>query len=149
MCPIYNKKDRTNISNYRLITLLNSDYKLLTKVLALQPLDEIQTMFHPDQSSFVKMVKELNKHAYTRVAVNWILSSPFKVERGVRQDNPLSCALFNPPVQPLACRMRNDANMKGLDIPGIDRKPIISLYAADTCLFAKKTTWTTVCQRNP
>jgi hypothetical protein len=32
MCPIYKKKDRTEISNYWPITLLNTDYKLLTKV---------------------------------------------------------------------------------------------------------------------
>jgi len=35
MCPIYKKKDPTEISNYRPITLLNMDYKLMTKVLAI------------------------------------------------------------------------------------------------------------------
>ncbi len=35
MCPIYKKNDRNEISNYRPITILNSDYKILTKVLAL------------------------------------------------------------------------------------------------------------------
>jgi len=36
MSPIYKKKDKTKIENYRPITLLNTDYKLMTKVLATQ-----------------------------------------------------------------------------------------------------------------
>ncbi|KAL1739948.1 Endonuclease/exonuclease/phosphatase, partial [Schizophyllum fasciatum] len=36
MCPLYKKNERTKISNYRPITLLNTDYKLLTKVLAIR-----------------------------------------------------------------------------------------------------------------
>ncbi|KAL1687725.1 Endonuclease/exonuclease/phosphatase, partial [Schizophyllum commune] len=36
MCPLYKKNERTKISNYRPITLLNTTYKLLTKVLSLR-----------------------------------------------------------------------------------------------------------------
>ena len=53
MCPIYKKKDRTDISNYRPITLLNMDYKLLTKALALQLMEHIPTLVHKDQASFI------------------------------------------------------------------------------------------------
>ncbi len=53
MCPIYKKKDRAEICNYRPITLLNTDYKILTKVLALQLMKDMNTMIHPDQSGFV------------------------------------------------------------------------------------------------
>ena len=46
MCPLFKKKDRTLIENYRPITLLNSDYKLLTKALTLQLIDDIKRMIH-------------------------------------------------------------------------------------------------------
>jgi hypothetical protein len=53
MCPIYKKKDPIEISNYRPITLLNSDYKLLTKILALQLMEHAQSLVHEDQASFI------------------------------------------------------------------------------------------------
>ncbi|KAJ7172885.1 Endonuclease/exonuclease/phosphatase, partial [Mycena crocata] len=36
MCPIYKKKDVTDIANYRPITVLNTDYKIFTKALTLK-----------------------------------------------------------------------------------------------------------------
>ena len=39
MCPLFKKKDPTDIRNYHPITILNTDYKLLTKVLAIQLID--------------------------------------------------------------------------------------------------------------
>ena len=53
MCPIYKKKDPTEICNYRPIMLLNTDYKLLTKVLAIQLMKPIHTLIHPDQAGFI------------------------------------------------------------------------------------------------
>ena len=53
MCPIYKKKDPTDISNYRPITLLNTDYKILTKTLAIQLMDHITTLVHKDQAGFI------------------------------------------------------------------------------------------------
>jgi hypothetical protein len=53
MCPIYKKKDKREISNYRPITLLNTDYKLLTKVLAIQIMKYVPSMIHPDQAGFI------------------------------------------------------------------------------------------------
>jgi hypothetical protein len=53
MCPIYKKKDRAEISNYRPITLLNTDYKILTKVLAIQLMDHIHSLLHEDQAGFI------------------------------------------------------------------------------------------------
>lgn len=39
MCPLFKKKDPTDIKNYCPITVLNTDYKILTKVLAIQLMD--------------------------------------------------------------------------------------------------------------
>ena len=53
MCPLFKKKDPTEISNYRPITLLNTDYKLLTKVLAIQLMNHVKRLIHPDQAGFI------------------------------------------------------------------------------------------------
>lgn len=34
MCPLYKKGDHMDISNYRPITVLNTDYKIMTKALS-------------------------------------------------------------------------------------------------------------------
>jgi hypothetical protein len=36
MCPLYKKKDKRQIANYRSITILNSDYKIFIKALAVK-----------------------------------------------------------------------------------------------------------------
>jgi hypothetical protein len=194
MCPIYKKKDPTEISNYRPITLLNTDYKLLTKVLAIQLMNPIHTLIHPDQAGFIprrsifnhirlanaiihysevmeengaivaldqekaydkirhdylwatlesfglpnhfiKTVKALYQNTYTQIAINGVFSLPFKVTRGVRQGDPLSCPLFDLAIEPLACKLRNDPEVHGLSIPGLSEKLAINLFADDTTLY--------------
>jgi Reverse transcriptase (RNA-dependent DNA polymerase)/Endonuclease/Exonuclease/phosphatase family len=53
MCPLYKKKDRSKIENYRPITLLNTDHKLLTKAMSIQLIQSIQKMIHRDQARFI------------------------------------------------------------------------------------------------
>ena len=53
MCQIYKKKDPTEICNYRPITLLNTNYKILMKVLAIQLMEPIHTLIHLDQAGFI------------------------------------------------------------------------------------------------
>ena len=197
MCPLFKKKDPTDIKNYRPITLLNTDYKILTKVLALQLMEHVNQMVHPDQAGFIpkrsifdhirlaktilnytemtkedgaivaldqekaydkikhdylwktmnafnlplpftNTIKALYTNAYTKVAINGVLSDPFLVKRRVRQGDPLSCALFDLAIEPLACIIRNDPNFKGITIPGIERPLKIQLFADDTTLFLNK-----------
>jgi hypothetical protein len=197
MCPIYKKKDKREISNYHPITLLNMDYKLLTKALAIQVMEHVLSMVHPDQAGFIPkhsifnhihlaksiisyteamevdgaivalnqekaydkirhgylwqtlnafnllppfiaMIKALYSNAFTRVAVNGELSAPFRVTRGVRQGDPLSCALFDLAIEPLACKLCNNDNIEGLTIPGLDETILVNLFADDTSLYLSK-----------
>ena len=197
MCPIYKKKDPTEISNYRPITLLNTDYKLMTKTLALQLVEPIHKLVHPDQAGFIpkrsifnhirlantiinyaevmevdgaivaldqekaydkirhqylwstmeafkvpeefiNTVKSLYESAETQVAINGVMSSPFRITRGVRQGDPLSCLLFDIAIEPLACKLRNCNDLEGLSIPGAEERLIVNLFADDTTLYLSK-----------
>jgi hypothetical protein len=54
MCPIWKKKDPTDIANYWPITVLNTDYKLFTKALANKLSHIAPTLIHRDQAGFMK-----------------------------------------------------------------------------------------------
>ncbi|KAJ2926599.1 hypothetical protein H1R20_g10495, partial [Candolleomyces eurysporus] len=54
MCPIYKKKDKTNIANYCPITVLNTDYKTFTKALTIKLAPTALKIIHPDQAGFLK-----------------------------------------------------------------------------------------------
>jgi len=71
MCPIYKKKDPTEISNYCPITLLNTEYKLLTKVLALQLNESIQHLVHPDQAGFIQRRSIFNHIRLANAIINY------------------------------------------------------------------------------
>ncbi|KAF5335926.1 hypothetical protein D9758_018330 [Tetrapyrgos nigripes] len=53
MCPLYKKNDKCEIANYRPITLLNTDYKIFTKVLATKLGKVAPSLLHPNQAGFV------------------------------------------------------------------------------------------------
>jgi exonuclease III len=197
MCPIYKKNDKSEISNYRPITVLNSDYKILTKALTENLARVVKTAIHPDQAGFVSgrsildqvelsksivafaessgtdgailaldqekaydkirhdylfraleafglpnrfvsTVKHLYLSAETEIAINGIHSAPYRVRRGVRQGDPLSCLLFNLAIEPLACAIRDSPDIKGIRIPGIERKLAIALFADDATVYLSK-----------
>jgi ribonuclease HI len=54
MCPIYKKKDRQDITNYRPITVLNTDYKIMTKILTSRLTMAAPSIIHEDQAGFMK-----------------------------------------------------------------------------------------------
>ena len=197
MCPIYKKKDVSEISNYRPITLLNTDYKILTKALAIQLTEHVGRLVHPDQAGFIpkrsifdhirlanaiinyaevaeengaivaldqekaydkinheylwatlkafnlpdffiNTVKALYQNAETKVAINGFMSEPYKIKRGIRQGDPLSCLLFDLGIEPLACLIRNDPNLKGFTVPGVDEPIKANFFADDTILFLSR-----------
>lgn len=53
ICPIYKKKDKRQIENYRPITLLNADYKILTRIIASKLAMVAPSLIHPDQAGFI------------------------------------------------------------------------------------------------
>jgi hypothetical protein len=54
LCPIFKKGDKSLISNYRPVTLLNCDYKLMTKTYSLTLMDVAPSLVHPNQAGFMK-----------------------------------------------------------------------------------------------
>ena len=62
---------------------------------------------------FQRTVKSLYKKAETSVVINGVLSKPFKVTKGVRQGDPLSCLLFNIAIEPLINLLQQSPDLKG------------------------------------
>jgi hypothetical protein len=64
MCPIYKKGEKTEIANYRPITVLNTDYKLFTKGIQAKLAPVAQNLIHSNQAGFMKNQSILN-HIHT------------------------------------------------------------------------------------
>ncbi len=198
IAPIYKLKgDRREIVNYRPITLLNTDYKILTKAMAVRMAEVVEDLVHPDQAGFIPgrrihhqtklaqmtidyceveevngviialdqekaydkidhdylwmvlecmnfppymitLIKRLYEKAESLVAVNGVLSKKFRIVRGTRQGDPMSCLLFDLAIEPLACALRK-STLRGLEIPGLGERLLAALYADDTTVYLHET----------
>ena len=72
ICPLYKKKNKTDISNYRPIMLLNMDYKLLTKVVAIQLMNNMGHMIHTDQVGFIPKRAIFDHIKLASVIINYV-----------------------------------------------------------------------------
>ena len=192
ICPLYKKKDRCDIANYQPITLLNGDYKLFTKILALKLAHSAPHIIHENQAgfipgrlitdqiwltqmvlhytkateengvvvaldqekaydkishdylwltldkygipaSFTNTVKSLYELAESLVIINGEKSSFFRVTRGIRQGDPLSCLLFDISIEPLAETIRK-SDLTGFKTNNLNRT-IVSLFTDDTTVY--------------
>ena len=196
--------DRNDLSNYRPITLTNTDYKIFTKALALRLQKVIKTVVNEDQIEFVKgrniashlrlfddLAKYLSKKQQQKnrsgalVALDFSkafdalskrcikealdilnfgshfqkliqtameatqscvqnggwLSSWFPTERGIRQGCPLSPLLFIIAVEILAIRIRNNPDVRGIQV-NEDRNENLQTNTTKIKQFADDTTLT-------
>ncbi len=194
IAPIYKEKgERSRVVNYRPITLLNTDYKILSKALAVRLADVAPIIIHRAQAGFVpgrkihnhtqlarlmmswaelnesngaivaldqekaydkiahdylwrvlqrfgipdtfiNIVKSLYENAETSIMVNGVLSRAYRVYRGVRQGDPLSCLLFDLAIEPLSAMIRG-SDIEGFTIPRCDEVLKAVLFADDTTVY--------------
>ncbi len=72
IAPIYKEKgERTRVVNYRPITLLNTDYKILSKVLAIRLAEVAPCIIHKSQAGFVPGRKIYNHTQLTKMMMYW------------------------------------------------------------------------------
>ena len=186
---IYKKGTKTDIRNYRPITLLNVDFKIYTKciikritpalrgvlskhqfaapgkkiqqaatlardlyehankkkldafLIALdfqKAFDSINQNFLREALSklglpkhFIHIVKSINTNTKSQVLVNGHLTRPIRIERGVRQADPLSMLLFLIAVEPLAVAIQNNNKINGIQLAGTQN--IKACRYADDC----------------
>ena len=85
-------------------------------------------------SHFISTVNLLHNNLQAQVQVNGFLSDRFRIERGVKQGDALSCALFIISIDPLIRNLENNS-----DIPALELAPNCTLksmaYADDIAIF--------------
>lgn len=84
-------------------------------------------------SNFISWIKLLYSSPTASVYTNGIRSPPFSLQRGTRQDCPLSSLLFNLAIEPLAIWLRSHNGFEGISRHGLVHK--LSLYADDLLLY--------------
>lgn len=185
-------KDPVKLKNWRPLTLLCCDTRILAKCLALRLKKVIQDLIHPDQTgflkgrfivdnirrlleimdyydkenlpglifiadfekafdtinwnfiyqclniynfgeSFIKWIHVLYQNPCSKIINNGHISDKIVLSKGVRQGCPLSAYLFILSIEMLAIRIRNNANIKGLEVNGLESKS--SFYADDASFY--------------
>jgi ribonuclease HI len=192
MVPSYKKGDRTLISNYRPLTMLNTDYKLYTRTVAHKLIEVCNEIIHENQAGFIpgrsiydhtrliNMIEETCEreetngyilaldqekaydkidHSYlwrtlekynfpeklisnirriyesaeTSVMVNNYPSNNYKVERGCRQGDPMSCLIYDIAIEPLGNLLRQ-SKLEGIKLFDEVERALVLMFADDTAI---------------
>ena len=189
---VFKKGKKESLENYRPISLLNTDYKILMKILANRFKEVLASIIEPTQAYSVPgrevsdtvrtisdviewmktdgqggivlsldfnkafdrvehhflfkvlgrmgfgarmltWVKLLYGSAKSRVKVNGLLTDPFRLERSVRQGCPLSSILYSIVAEPLAAPLKQNKQIKGIELPG-GGVSVVQQFADDTTI---------------
>ena len=85
--------------------------------------------------TFIKWVHVLYQNPCSRIINNGHISDTITLSKGVRQSCPLSAYLFILSIEMLAIRIRNNVDIKGLEVNGLESK--CSFYADDASFHVK------------
>ena len=191
--------DLSLMQNWRPISLLCADYKIITKALALRLAKVLNKLLEPSQTcsvperniysnlfltrdlidytnekniegyliaidqekafdkidrgflfkilkklnlgkNFVRAIKQTMKNAQSLIINNGYLSAPFKIERGVRQGDPISLMLYCIAVEALALDFKSNNKIDGIPLPGTKTNLKVMQYADDTTVVARNIT---------
>jgi len=83
---------------------------------------------------FTNTLRALYENGETVVVINGVISTPYKVTRGVRQGDPLSCLIFNLAIESLASMLRS-SDLQGFQIEGDTERLLTTLFADDTTVY--------------
>ncbi|CAM2103893.1 unnamed protein product [Caretta caretta] len=142
------KGDLRDLRNWRPLSLLSTDYKIVAKAISLRlgsvMADEkafdrvdhgylLSTLrafgFGPQ---FVSFLRVLYASAECLVRLNWTLTEPVSFGRGVRQGCPLSGQLYALAIEPFLCLLRR--RLTGLVLREPELRLVLSAYADDVLL---------------
>ena len=84
-------------------------------------------------SEMIRWFNLMNEGTYARILYNGHLSNKIKLYRSCRQGDPVSPYIFLLAIECLAAQVRQNKNIKGIKIQGIETK--VSCYADDTLFF--------------
>ena len=90
--------------------------------------------------SFIGTLQALYKDPNARIKINGDLSDPFILERGVRQGDCISCGLFAAFIEPLSQMIRQNPNIKGINMADGEHK--LAFFADDLLSYADQPTKT-------
>ena len=200
---LYKKGCRSDIRNWRPISLLNTDFKILSKALAERIKIVLPEIINTDQRGYIKgryigenirliedvihaksddsvillldqekafdrvewswlfkvlkkfnfgdrfisWIKTMYKYAQSALITNGTISEYFPLSRGIRQGDAMSALLFIIQAEPLSSMIRNNKDIKGINISsgGMEKELKLCQYVDDTNIFLQNSMYIEPC----